>query len=374
MSDHVAGTTRTPVLGPLFTEFTASTLTVRNRFAMAPMTRESSPGGIPTADNVEYYRQRAAGGVGVVFTEGTLIPAPAAGSSAAMPHMYGDDSAAGWRQVVDAVHTEGAAIVSQLMHMGVMRGATAEFEPDLPSVGPSGIGVDGEPLGRPLDRADMDSILQAYVDAATLAAELGFDGVEIHGAHGMILDTFVWSRTNRRTDRYGGSLHDRVRFPTEVVSAVRAAVGPHFPISYRFSQWKVGAYDAQVAATPTELESILAPLADAGVDIFHPSTRRHWQPAFPSEPSSDSTLGLSGWAKKVTGRPAIMVGSVAVDRPFVGDEAADGHDDEEKLNVVVEKFERGEFDLLALGRPLLADPAWVNKMKFDDRDAVVPFH
>ena len=360
-------------LEPLYSEFSVSSLKLRNRFVMAPMTRESSPRGIPTHDNVEYYRKRAAGGVGMIITEGTLVRAPAAGSSASMPHMYGKDSAAGWRSVVEAVHGEDAAIVSQLMHMGVMRGGEPEFEPDVPTVGPSGIGVDGEPLGRALTRADMDAIKDAYVESAKLASDLGFDGVEIHGGHGMVLDTFIWEQTNRREDEYGGTLRNRVRFPVEAVSAVREALGPGFPIIYRFSQWKVGQYDAAVASTPAELEQILCPLADAGVDMFHLSTRRHWLPAFPSENSADQHMGLSGWAKKITGLPAIMVGSVAVDHPFVGDDPADDQDRDEKLRLVVEKFERDEFDLLALGRPLLADPEWVNKTRTGKTDQIVHF-
>ncbi|MGR6520242.1 oxidoreductase (plasmid) [Rhodococcus erythropolis] len=373
MSESGISPTRTTVLEPLYESFELSSWKARNRFVMAPMTRESSPGGIPNAHDVEYYRQRAAGGVGTIFTEGTLVRGPAAGSSSGMPHMYGEQSAAGWRRVVEAVHGEGAAIISQLMHMGVMRGAEPEFEPHLASVGPSGIGVDGERLGRELTLADLDAIVAAYVESANLASELGFDGIEIHGAHGMVLDTFIWSRTNQRTDRYGGTLQNRIKFPTEVVSAVRDAVGPNFPISYRFSQWKVGAYDAVVASTPTELEQVLVPLADAGVNILHPSTRRHWLPAFPLENATDRQLGLSGWAKKLAGLPTIMVGSVAVNRPFVGDEAPDEHDREHKLRYVMEQYDRGEFDLLALGRPLLADPEWVNKIRSDDSTNIVEF-
>lgn len=360
-------------LAPLYSGFSASSLELRNRFVMAPMTRENSPGGIPTANNVEYYRARAAGGVGMIITEGTLVRAPAAGSSASMPHMYGEESAAGWRSVVEAVHGEDAAIVSQLMHMGVMRGDEPEFRPEVSTVGPSGIGIHGEPIGRALTLPDMDAIKDAYVESAKLASDLGFDGVEIHGGHGMVLDTFIWDQTNRREDAYGGSLRNRVRFPVEVVTAVREVLGPDFPISYRFSQWKVGRYDAAVASDPAELEQILCSLAEAGVDIFHLSTRRFWLPAFPSENSADRHMGLSGWAKKLTGLPTIMVGSVGVDHPFVGDEAADNRSRDEKLRLVVEKFERGEFDLLALGRPLLADPEWVDKTRAGKIDQIVHF-
>lgn len=361
------------VLEPLFSEFEVKSVGVRNRFVMAPMTRENSPGGIPSADNVEYYRQRAAGGVGMIFTEGTLIPAPAAGTSPDIPHMYGDASAAGWRNVVEAVHSEGAAIVSQLMHMGVMRGSDAAFEPDIESVGPSGLGILEERCGRSLTTADMDVVLQAYVESATLAKNLGFDGVEIHSAHGLLLDNFLWSGTNQRTDGYGGSLENRVRFPAEVVAAVRAAVGPDFLLSFRFSQWKVGKYDATIASTPSELEQTLSPLAQAGVDMFHPSTRRHWQSAFPAEKGADGRLGMAGWVKRITGLPAIMVGSVALDHAFVGDEASVVQTQADPTGFLLEQFENDEFDLLAVGRSLLADPEWVNKMRDNDFERIVRF-
>lgn len=361
------------VLEPLFSEFEVKSVGLRNRFVMAPMTRENSPRGVPSAENVDYYRQRAAGGVGMILTEGTLISAPAAGTSPDMPHMYGDASAEGWRNVVNAVHAEGAAIVSQLMHMGVMRGNDSAFEPDIKSVGPSGLGILDDRVGRPLTTADMDVVLQSYVESATLAKTLGFDGVELHSAHGMLLDNFLWSGTNQRTDGYGGTLENRVRFPAEVVAAVREAVGSDFLLSYRFSQWKVGKYEATVASTPSELERMLNPLAQAGIDMFHPSTRRHWQPAFPDADGADGRLAMAGWVKRVTGLPAIMVGSVALDHAFIGDEASDVQTQPDPTGLLLEQFENNEFDLLAVGRSLLADPEWVNKMRDNDMERIVRF-
>ena len=135
---------------------------------------------------------------------------------------------------------------------------------------------------------ELADVAQAYATAAANARAAGFDAVELHGAHGYLLDEFLWERTNRRTDGYGGSLAARTRFPADVVAAVRAAVGPDFPILYRFSQWKTHQYDARIAETPAELEAILTPLIDAGVDVLHPSTRRHYLPAFPdSDPYSE---------------------------------------------------------------------------------------
>ncbi|MQY29251.1 NADH:flavin oxidoreductase [Nocardia aurantia] len=355
-------------LDGLFGEFRVGSLRLRNRFAMAPMTRGKSPEGIPNDENVGYYRARAAGGVGLIITEGTYIRGPAAGPSAEVPRFYGEDSAAGWRAVVDAVHAEGAAIVPQLWHLGVARGDEPAFEPGTPSVSPSGVDHAGQAVGRPLTTADLAALVDSYVESAVLARQLGFDGIELHGAHGYLLDQFLWAATNQRSDRYNGAARDRAAFPARVVAAVRAAVGPDFPIIYRFSQWKGVDYTARIAESPSELEQLLMPLADAGVDIFHTSLRRHWLPEF-TDHATDSSL--AGWTKKITGLPVITVGSVGVDSVFRGDRIDESQAD--RFRILREQFERGEFDIVALGRALLADPQWVDKFRTGRLADITPF-
>ncbi|WP_019926847.1 hypothetical protein [Nocardia sp. BMG111209] len=355
-------------LDGLFDEFRMGSLRLRNRFAMAPMTRGQSPEGIPNAENVGYYRARAAGGVGLIITEGTYIRGPAAGPSAEVPRIYGEDSAAGWRAVVEAVHAEGAAIVPQLWHLGVARGDAPAFESATPSVSPSGVDHDGRAVGRPLTGNDLETLIGSYVESAVLARQLGFDGIELHGAHGYLLDQFFWAATNHRTDEHNGAARERAAFPARVVAAVRAAVGSDFPIIYRFSQWKGVDYTARIAETPGELEQLLTPLVDAGVDIFHTSLRRHWLPEF-TDHATDSSL--AGWTKKITGLPVITVGSVGVDSVFRGDHIDESQAD--RFRVLQEQFERGEFDIVALGRALLADPQWVDKMRTGRLADIVPF-
>jgi 2,4-dienoyl-CoA reductase-like NADH-dependent reductase (Old Yellow Enzyme family) len=128
-------------------------------------------------------------------------------------------------------------------------------------------------------------------------------------------------------------------------------------VLFRFSQWKSGAYDQKIAQTPSELESILAPLAEAGVDVFHASTRRYWLPEF-----DDSTLNLAGWAKKLTNRPTITVGSVGLDTEFTGPTDRPGKAATEGLDNLFGRLERDEFDLVAVGRALIADPSWANSL------------
>lgn len=348
--------------------FALNGLTVRNRTVMAPMTREFSPGGVPGEDVAAYYARRAAGEVGLIITEGTYIDHPSAGQSDRVPRFHGEDALAGWARVAEAVHTAGGRIVPQLWHVGMARKAGSPPVVDAPPVGPSGIALDGtESAGRAMTLSDLDDVVRGFAEAAAAAERIGFDGVELHGAHGYLIDQFLWSGTNRRADGYGGDTASRTRFAAEITAAVRAAVSPEFPVIFRLSQWKAENYDARIAHTPEEFEAVLAPLAEAGADAFHASTRRYWLPEF-----EGSDLNLAGWAKKLTGRPAITVGSVGLDNDFIRGFSgeAPGVADIERL---IDRLERDEFDLVAVGRALLGDPAWAAKVLAGRTDDIVPF-
>ncbi|MET9896001.1 NADH:flavin oxidoreductase [Streptomyces sp. NPDC006465] len=343
-------------------------LTVPNRIAMAPMTRQFSPGGVPGEDVVGYYSRRAAAGVGLIVTEGTYVGHDSAGQSDRVPRFHGEDQLAGWAKVADAVHAAGGAIVPQLWHIGMVRSAGEPPFADAPPVGPSGIGSEGaEVTGKAMTQQDLDDVIEAFAKAAADAERIGFDGVELHGAHGYLIDQFLWSGTNRREDAYGGDPVARTKFAAEIVAAVRAAVSPEFPVLFRYSQWKQQAYDARLAETPEELDAILAPLAAAGVDAFHASTRRYWLPEF-----DGSDLNLAGWTKKLTGKPSITVGSVGLDgdfiKAFMGEgSAVKGIDD------LLDRMERDEFDLVAIGRALLQDPEWAAKVLAGRFDELAPY-
>lgn len=365
-SDLVAtlldGVNLTPLLAPV--EPVAG-LWLRNRFVMAPMTRGFSPGGIPGADVAAYYARRASS-IGMIITEGVYVDERSAGTSDRVPRFGAPGAVEAWRRVTDGVHAVGGRIAAQLWHLGAARTAGAPPFPDAPVVSPSGIGAAGQHVGEPASLATIDGIVDAFVRAARDARSAGFDGVEVHGAHGYLLDQFCWSRTNHRTDRYGGDLAGRVRLGAEVVAAIRDAVGPDYPILYRFSQWKGGYWDARLAETPAELEALLTPLADAGVDIFHASTRRFWLPAF-----AGSARTLAGWTRDLTGRPAIAVGSVGVVAPFRGTEA----EGQRSLSLapLLRAFALREFDLIAVGRALLADPDWLDKLVAGQPGSIRPY-
>ncbi|MEV0318281.1 NADH:flavin oxidoreductase [Streptomyces sp. NPDC050658] len=359
-------TARTPQT--LDRPFSVGSLTVPNRIVMAPMTREFSPGGVPGADVAEYYARRAAAGVGLIITEGTYVDHASAGTSDRVPRFHGEDALEGWRKVVDAVHQEGGKIIPQLWHVGVARTEGAGPVPSAPSAGPSGIGLDGEPKGSALTADDVDAVIRAFAQAAANAERIGFDGVELHGAHGYLIDQFLWERTNRRTDGYGGDLAARTRFAAEIVAAVRSVVSPSFPVFFRLSQWKSGSYDAKLAETPEELERLLTPLVEAGVDVLHASTRRYWLPEF-----EGSDLNLAGWVKKVSGKPVVTVGSVGLDQEFVGPKGWAAPSASTGIDPLLDRLERDEFDLVAVGRALIADPEWAAKALADRLGEALPF-
>jgi 2,4-dienoyl-CoA reductase-like NADH-dependent reductase (Old Yellow Enzyme family) len=343
-------------------------LTVPNRIAMAPMTRGQSPGGVPSEQLAAYYARRAAGGTGLIITEASYVGHPSSGEHDQVSRLYGDAALAGWTRVVDAVHEAGGVIFPQLQHVGMTRKGDRVPHPGAPALGPSGVpvsadGSPGEP-GRTMTQADIDAVVRAFAEAAVTAERLGFDGVELHGAHGYLIDQFLWAGTNHRTDGYGGDLRARTRFAAEVVAEVRRAVSPGFPIVVRLSQWKMNDYTARLADTPEEFGVILGALADAGADAFHASTRRFWEPAF-----DGSDLNLAGWAKKLSGKPAITVGSIGLDTEFTAGAPASAT----RIDDVLERLEADEFDMIAVGRPLLGDPAWAAKVLDGREDEITPF-
>lgn len=343
---------------------------------MAPMTRARSPNGVPGKDVADYYARRAASGVGLIVTEGTWIDHPSASNDDNVPLFHGDAALEGWRGVVDAVHAAGGKIAPQLWHVGLSQKADVEnlysskFERGGPPLTPSGYISAGEKVAEPSDPAYIEAAIEAYGKGAGTARELGFDAVELHGAHGYAIDQFFWHETNRRTDEWGGTtLAERARFGVEAVRACRAAVGQDFPIILRFSQWKLQDYTARLAQTPEELGELLNALSEAGVDIFHASQRRFWEPAF-----EGSDLNLAGWARKLTGKPAISVGSVGLSTDLL-DALIDGQDAEvTDVDDLVRRMDADEFDLIAVGRALISDAEWPAKLREGRLGEAAPYN
>lgn len=333
------------------------------------MTRGFSPDGVPGDDVSAYYRRRAESGVGLIITEGTTIDHHAASQSSSHPAFHGEAATNGWRRIVEAVHSAGGKIAPQLWHVGMMRNAGRPKDDRLPAIGPSGMNMPGKVSGSAMTEQDIEDVISAYAKAAGLAKALAFDAVEIHAAHGYLIDQFFWSGTNERKDKWGGNPTQRARFGVEVVKAVRTAVGSDFPIILRLSQWKQQDFSQRLAETPAEWEAFVTPFVNAGVDIFHCSTRRFWEPEF-----KGSDLNLAGWTKRMTGLPTITVGSVGLsgESDFVA--SLGGKATEiSNLDVLLEKLARNEFDLVAVGRALLANPDWSSRVRLGQIEALKPF-
>ncbi|TVP88194.1 MAG: 12-oxophytodienoate reductase [Pseudomonadaceae bacterium] len=355
--------------GSLFAPFQYGPMTLNNRIVMAPMTRQFSPNGVPGDNVAEYYRRRAEAGVGLIVTEGTTVGLPAATMGPNIPRIHGEDALAGWKKVVDAVHAVGGKIAPQLWHVGNTRRLGTKPDEDVPGYGPMEKLKGDTVLVHGMTQADIDDVVQAFAQAAADSKAIGFDAIELHGAHGYLIDQFFWEGTNQRTDKYGGSMENRGRLAVEIIEAVRAAVGPDYPIIFRFSQWKQQDYTARLAPTPELLEQFLQPLVDAGVDIFHCSQRRFWEPEF-----EGSDLNLAGWTGKLTGKPTITVGSVGLDSEFLEymvetDKVAKTAN----IDDLLVRLDQGEFDLVAVGRALIVDPQWSDKVREGRFTDILPF-
>jgi 2,4-dienoyl-CoA reductase-like NADH-dependent reductase (Old Yellow Enzyme family) len=363
-------------LAPLLAPFEMGPLKLRNRVAMAPMTRSGSPGGVPGPDMLGYYRRRAEGGVGLIFTEGVRIPLAGANFDENVPAFDGDEVLAGWDRIRVAVQAAGAKIMPQLWHIGLTTIPKIpgyeqgdDLAPD--QLGPSGIvggfGAPTEKRREPMTLKEIDAAIEAYAVAGENAHRLGFDGVALHGAHGYLIDQFLWSVTNLRTDRYGGGIAERATFAAEIVAEIRRRTSPDFPIVMRFSQWKAHDYEAKLAATPGELEAMLAPLVDAGVDMFDCSARRYWEPEF-----AGADLNLAGWTQKLTGRPSITVGSIGLDGEMI-DSLLGKSAGVTRIDRLLEMMARGDFDLAGVGRGLIANPDWVEVVRAGEWGRMKPY-
>lgn len=353
-------------LDALFTPLTLRGLTLRNRFVMPGMQRGFMDDGAPTPKMVEYMRRCAAGGAGLIISESTSPDHPSAYWMPVMGRMEPRTLGA-WQQVVDAVRGEGAAFFLQIWHPGAMR-KVAEDHPlaTYPAFSPSGLIQAGRHNGRAMTRDDLQELKLAYVRAAEHAQSLGANGVEVHSAHGYLLDQFLWAETNQRTDEYGGAtLAERARYSAEIVAAIRAATGDRFVISYRFSQFKEVDYGACVASSPEDLCGMLTLLRSAGVDMFNVSSRRYLKREWPESAHPD--FSIAEWARSFTDAPVMTCGSVGLNVDMFAD-LFDGQEPSEMslerdLRALAERVRRGTLDLVGIGRATIANNDIVNKVR-----------
>lgn len=349
---------------PLFTPFQLGPLSLRNRFVMPAMQRGMCEGAAPTLALADYYARRAEGGCSLIIGESAAVDHPSATVQPTAAWLT-DKTADAWKACVDAVGAAGGAMLLQLWHEGAMRS-------DGHALSPSGLAYPGKESGRAATLEELEEIRDSFVRSAQVALDIGAAGVEVHAAHGYMLDQFLWAGSNRRTDGYGGDdIEHRARFPAEIVAAIRAVCGPDFVISLRLSQWKEVDYEARIAETPDELALLTGILRDAGVDVLHASTRRFWEPEWDSD-----ARNLAGWAKALGDMPVITVGSVGLDTDVMDtftQDAEPGARVAEAIENLEHKIERGECDLVAVGRALIGDPDFVRKLEAGDYGAIRTF-
>ena len=349
----------------LFEPYKLKNLNLRNRVVMAPMTRNQSPGGIPTNEVVAYYSRRAKAEVGLIITEGIEVSHEASSAYPDVPRLDTKEAREGWKRVVNGIKENGGSVIAQLWHCGGFRKLGMQPNPEVPGHTASGLVKPGKKVAHKMTLEDIKQTINAYASDAKYCEEIGFDGVEIHGAHGYLIDNFFWEGTNIRDDNYGGSIEKRSQFVSEIIQAVRSNISQEFILGLRFSQWKQHDFEAKLAHTTDDLKKVLLSPVESGLDYLHSSMRRFWESEF-----EGSEENLAYWTKKISNIPTIGVGSVGLDSDFIDMTAPSKP---ASIDKAIDDISKEKYDLLAVGRALLSDHEWVLKMKEGRLKDVIPY-
>ncbi len=275
----------------ILTPYDIAGCSLKNRLAVAPMTRVSATEtGHVIQEMARYYERFAKGGFGLVITEGIYTDQKHSQGYPFQPGITDAQQAQAWRAVTDSIHAHQGSVFAQIMHAGALSQGNRFV--DVPAA-PSALRPKGEqmkfyygegryPVPRAMTEEDIADAIEGFAQAATLAIEFAnFDGIEIHGANGYLLDQFLTDYTNQRNDRWGGSVQARISLTLEVVKAVRKAVGM-VPLGVRISQSKVNDYEHKWAEGEHAAEVIFGSLNDAGLGFIHVTEFEAWKPAFPA--------------------------------------------------------------------------------------------
>ncbi|ASZ12761.1 NADH:flavin oxidoreductase [Chitinophaga pendula] len=318
-------------------------LTLKNRLAVAPMSRISADAaGVPGAAMLAYYQGYAAGGFGLVISEGIYTDDHFSQAYPQQPGLVNEEQVAGWQVITKAVHVEGAFIMAQLMHAGGL--SQYHAVPKAPSaLQPLGERLKGYggagpySVSRAMTQADIDQAVAGYAQAARYAVAAGFDGVEIHAANGYLPDQFLTAYTNEREDGYGGDVAGRFRFTAEVLAAVRAVVPAGFVVGLRLSEGKVNHLDYRWPDGAATAQAVLTAVKASAPTYVHIAAEGGNWVAETHYPDGSSYSGL---AKAMLGVPVIANGGL--------------HD----MTISRRVLEEGHADLVAIGRAALKDPSW----------------
>jgi len=327
----------------LFTPIALGKLQLKNRIVMAPMTRSRAIGNVPNALMERYYADRAA--AGLIVTEG-VAPSPDGLGYARIPGIFSDEQERGWKRVTDGVHRAGGRIFVQLMHTGRI-GHPANLPPGARIVAPSAVAASGEmwtdagglqphPVPVEMDEPRIAHAVDEFAAASKRAVAAGFDGVELHGANGYLIDQFLNTASNRRTDRWGGSVDNRIRFAVDVAGAAAAAIGAE-RVGMRISPY--GVFNAM--QPDAEMDALylrlVAELNAIGIAYIHVVDH--------------SSMG----APEVS--PAIKA---AIRAAFKGRYVLSGGYDAARAQA---DLDAGRGDLVAFGRPFISNPDLARKLQ-----------
>ncbi|AYE98600.1 NADH:flavin oxidoreductase [Mycobacterium paragordonae] len=333
---------------PLFSATAIGDVALNNRVALSPMTRVSATAdGLATDQMARYYRKFAEGGFALLITEGLYIDEQASQGYRFQPGITTAAQVAAWRKVVDGVHAAGSKYFAQLMHAG----SQSQGNPHTDTTwGPSAVRPKGEQLAmyrgagpfavpEAMTTDQINQVRSAFVHAARSARDAGFDGVEIHGANGYLIDAFLTDYLNRRADDYGGSVANRVRLAAEISRDVVDAVGADIAVGIRISQGKVSDNRHRWAGGEEDAAVIFQALGDTGLDYIHTTEYRALAPAF-----ADTDKTLAELAKHYSGLTII----------------ANGHLDDPRD--ATELISSGTADVVALAKPALANRDWPRRV------------
>lgn len=312
-------------------------LELKNRIVMPPMANDfSGPDGEVNERHLEHYRVRAQADVALMIVEHSYV-VPEGKMTPKQLGIHNDGLIPGLASLADTIREAGAKSTIQLTHAGAN---TTEEACGCQPVGPSDVAVPSRGVQpRPLEKEELASLVQSYRDAARRAKAAGFDSIEIHGAHGFLLCQFVSPYTNRRTDDYGGDTENRLRFPLEVISAVRQEVGPAYPLLYRF-----GASDFMQGGLAIDEALQIAPmLVAAGIDMLDVSGGLCGSRPRDLSGIQGFFVPLAQSIKAVVNVPVIAVGNIT-EAAFANSVIADG-----------------KADMVAVGRALLKNPRWASE-------------
>jgi anthraniloyl-CoA monooxygenase len=339
------GSTRNDAAPPMFAPYRLRGLTLDNRIVVSPMAMYSAVDGTPGDFHLVHYGTRAQGGAGLIYTEMTCV-SPDGRITQGCPGMYGPAHVAAWRRITDFVHANSSAkFCLQLGHSGAKGSTRIGWEGmdqplesgNWPLIAASDVPWSaGNQRPRPMTREDMDRVRDQFVAATRMAITAGFDMVEMHAAHGYLLSSFITPLQNRRTDEYGGSLDNRLRYPLEVFRAMRAAWPAEKPMSVRISatDWM-----GDRGVTPDEAVRIAEAFHAAGADLIDVSAGQTWAECAPVY----GRMFQTPFADQV--RNEARVSTMAVGNIYETDH----------VNSILAA---GRADLVALGRPHMIDPMW----------------